>query len=61
MNGADLAQEAIKIRPEIKIVFTSGYAEPDLVHRGALATAHWLKKPHSAIELARKMREAFEG
>jgi PAS domain S-box-containing protein len=61
MNGADLAQEAIKVRPGIKVVFTSGYAEPDLMRRGGLATAHWLKKPHSAIELARKLREALEG
>jgi CheY-like chemotaxis protein len=60
MSGADLAERARAERPDLKILFTSGYAEPEVVRKGGLATAHWLPKPHSAAELARKLREALE-
>ena len=34
MTGADLAEAVRARRPEIKVLFTSGYAEPDVVRRG---------------------------
>jgi CheY-like chemotaxis protein len=61
MTGADLAIAARARRPEIKVLFTSGYAEPDVVERGQAAEAGWLRKPYSALDLARTLRAIFDG
>jgi CheY-like chemotaxis protein len=58
MTGLDLAHEARRRRPELKILFTSGYAEPTAVKVGMLTTnVSWLGKPHSINELDAKLRE----
>jgi CheY-like chemotaxis protein len=58
MTGFDLAHEARRRRPELKILFTSGYAEPAAVKVGMLTTnVSWLGKPHSINELDTKLRE----
>jgi PAS domain S-box-containing protein len=59
MTGADLALAARAKRPEIAVVLTSGYAEPDVVKRGLAADARWLRKPYSSHELTRTLREIF--
>ena len=57
ITGVDLAQEARRRRPGLKILLTSGYAEP-AVSKGALAlsNAAWLGKPYSSDELQAKLR-----
>ena len=60
MNGADLADAAREARPTIRVLLTSGYAEPDMVSRGVLERARWLRKPHSALDLARTVREVID-
>ncbi len=60
MTGADLAEAVREARPGIKVLFTSGYAEPDVVRRGRAAEAGWLKKPYSTLELARTLREILD-
>ena len=58
MTGLDLAHEARRRRPELKILFTSGYAEPAALKVGMLTTnVSWLGKPHSTNELGAKLRE----
>ena len=58
MTGIDLAREARRRRPGLKILFTSGYAEPSIIGQGILASdSSWLAKPHSAHELHGKIRE----
>lgn len=58
MTGVDLAREARNHRPELKILFTSGYAEPAVVEDGLMTTnAGWLGKPYSSNELQAKLRE----
>ena len=42
------------VKPDLKVLFTSGYAEPAVARLGAGA---WLKKPYTAAELAGKIRE----
>ncbi len=63
MSGADLAREALRRVPEIKVLYTSGYAEPEIVRSevAASAGANWLRKPYTTIELARKLREVLDG
>ena len=60
MNGNELADAAFAARPDIKVLFTSGYAEPAAARRQLRAGA-WLKKPYTAIELADRIRDALDG
>ena len=60
MNGDELARAALAARPDVKILFTSGYAEPALARSGLDAGA-WLKKPYTAADLAAKVREVLGG
>ena len=56
MNGDELAEAALAARPDLKVLFTSGYAEPAVARQG-LGAGAWLKKPYTAAELAEKFRE----
>jgi PAS domain S-box-containing protein len=60
MSGDELAREARLIRPGIKIILTSGFAEPGVAVRELAAAASWLKKPYTAMELAVRIRELFD-
>jgi len=57
MNGNELAEAALAAKPAIKILFTSGYAEPAAARR--LKAGAWLRKPYTAIELAKKIRDVL--
>jgi CheY-like chemotaxis protein len=62
ISGRALADEAMRMRPTIKTLFTSGYTENSIVHRGQLdPDVHFLPKPYRRQELARKVREALDG
>ena len=55
MTGDELAEAALAARPDVKMLFTSGYAEPAVAKTRSEAGA-WLKKPYTADELAQKIR-----
>jgi signal transduction histidine kinase/CheY-like chemotaxis protein len=56
MNGRQLAEEARVRRPELRILFTSGYARHAIVHHGRLdPDVELLAKPFSSAELAEKV------
>jgi PAS domain S-box-containing protein len=57
MNGNELAEAAFAAKPAVKILFTSGYAEP--AARGKLRAGVWLRKPYTAIELAKRIRDVL--
>lgn len=59
LSGLDLAQEARIIRPNLPILFTSGYADNG---QGDLGFGiHFLRKPYRASELAVKVRLMLDG
>ena len=60
MTGADIARKIQAKQPDVKILFTSGYAEPDLVRKGIAKGAFWLKKPYTAADLARTLRSILD-
>lgn len=60
MNGAELADIVRASHPAIRVLLTSGYAEPDLVNRGVGQGTRWLRKPHSMLELAAAVREVLD-
>jgi CheY-like chemotaxis protein len=62
MNGNDLAKAAGKRRPDIKVLFTSGYTENAVIHHGRLAPGMLLlAKPYRTSDLARMLRRALAG
>jgi PAS domain S-box-containing protein len=61
MNGRQLADEALRRRPSLKVLFTSGYTENAIVHHGRLDPGVLLlAKPYRKSDLARMVRRAFE-
>jgi CheY-like chemotaxis protein len=62
MNGRRLAEEAAKRRPEIKVLYTTGYTRNAIVHNGMLdADVAFLAKPFTFEQLARKVRQVLDG
>jgi PAS domain S-box-containing protein len=60
MNGRQLATEAQKRRPGLKVLYTSGYTENTLVHHGRLDPGVLLlPKPYLSSDLARMLRTAL--
>jgi hypothetical protein len=60
MHGPQLAAEARRLRPELKVLYTSGYPGSEYFAEG-LAGHQLLSKPFEAYELAAKLREILEG
>jgi PAS domain S-box-containing protein len=61
MNGRQLADEAIRRRPDMKVLFTTGYARDAIVHEGRLDPGvEVVFKPFSYSDLAVKIRRAFD-
>ncbi|HVV63780.1 MAG TPA: response regulator, partial [Pseudolabrys sp.] len=60
MNGRQLAEEAAKRRPLIKVLFTSGYTQDSVIHHGRLTRGVLLlPKPYRKSDLARMIRQAL--
>ncbi|MBR1233589.1 ATP-binding protein [Bradyrhizobium sp. AUGA SZCCT0182] len=60
LNGRQLATEALKRRPGLKVLYTSGYTENAIVHHGRLdAGVLLLPKPYLSSDLARMLRTAL--
>jgi len=61
MNGRKLAEAATALRPELKVLFTSGYTENAIVHHGRLDRGvELLSKPYRRQELAQKLRKVLD-
>jgi nitrogen-specific signal transduction histidine kinase/CheY-like chemotaxis protein len=60
MNGRQLVDAALKQRPALKTLFTSGYTENAIVHHGRLDSGVLLlAKPYRKSDLARMFRLAL--
>jgi CheY-like chemotaxis protein len=61
MNGRQLVDEALKRRPSLKTLYTSGYTENAIVHHGRLDSGVLLlAKPYRKSDLAKMMRMALD-
>ena len=60
LRGYEVARLVAASRPEIKILYMSGYAEEALVGRPALAASALIEKPFAVDALARRVRETLE-
>ncbi len=61
-NGRQLADEARRRNPALKVLFTTGYARNAIVHHGRLDPGvELIVKPFSYAALAAKLRTVLEG
>ena len=61
MNGRKLADAALEMRPDIKVLFTTGYTRNAVVHNGMLdAGVAFLPKPFSVSQLSVKIRQVLD-
>ncbi|HEV3512519.1 MAG TPA: ATP-binding protein [Candidatus Sulfotelmatobacter sp.] len=61
MNGRELAQRVSEIRPNVKVLYMSGYTENVIGHNGTLdAGVSLLQKPFNLRDLKSKVREVLD-
>jgi len=59
-SGRDLAREAREYDPGLPVLFTSGYTEDAIIHKGRLEPGvHLLTKPYWVGQLAQKVKEVM--
>jgi CheY-like chemotaxis protein len=61
MGGKELANRLKLLRPDVKVLYTSGYTDDAIVHHGVLEPGtHFLQKPFSPKTLSHKVREVLD-
>ena len=58
MSGPQLAENALEIRPDIKVLYMSGYTDDAVFRKGVIDTdTNFIKKPFSYASFTKKVRE----
>ena len=61
MNGRELAERLLAMRPGLPVLFMSGYTDQSVFGAHALGPeTPYLPKPFTADELLRRVRDALE-
>jgi two-component system cell cycle sensor histidine kinase/response regulator CckA len=61
VNGRELARRVSALRPEVAVLFTSGYTDDEIVRLGVIdRTDHFISKPYTAAALTRKVRALLD-
>jgi CheY-like chemotaxis protein len=61
LGGRELARRLSQTRPDLPIIFMSGYTDDDLARRGLLqAGAPYLEKPFSPQALIRTVQDVLD-
>ncbi len=61
MSGRELAAQLAPERPDMKILYMSGYSEEAILRDGVMAPGTaFLEKPFTSESLARKVRELLD-
>ena len=60
-NGRQIADEARKLRSDLKVLFMTGYAQNAIIHQGRLDPGvQLIVKPFNFVGLAAKIRQMFD-
>ena len=60
MSGPAMAKRLLETRPEMKVLFMSGYTDDSIVRHGVLdSDVAFLQKPITPDRLTRKLREVL--
>jgi DNA-binding NtrC family response regulator len=61
MSGRDVAKLVASLRPDVRVLFMSGYTDDSLIHsHGFDKSFAFLQKPFSSVTLAAKIREVLD-
>lgn len=61
MTGRNIADEALKFQPDLKVLYASGYTGDAIVHQGRLEPGvNLLPKPYRRAQLGRMVRKALD-
>ena len=61
ISGREVAEQLRSARPDLKVLYVSGYTDDAVVRHGVLsADAAFLQKPFTPTTLARKVREVLD-
>jgi DNA-binding NtrC family response regulator len=60
VNGRQLAAEALRRAPDLKVLYTTGFTRNAIIHNGRLdAGLHFIAKPFTLVQLATKIDEVL--
>jgi CheY-like chemotaxis protein len=61
MNGRELSERLLQLRPGLAVLFASGYTEDTILRHGVLSeTTHFLAKPYTLPAIANKVRQVLD-
>ena len=61
MSGRELAERLRKLRPEMKVLYTSGYTDDAILRHGVLDDPmYFIGKPYTPSDLRRRVREILD-
>ncbi len=60
MRGPELAERLLRLRPDLRVLYMSGYTDDAIAHHGFLdAGTEFLQKPFTPLRLMQKIREVL--
>lgn len=60
-SGKEVARQLTLLRPELRVLYMSGYTDEAIVHHGILdSSVEFIEKPFSPTSLSRKVREVLD-
>jgi CheY-like chemotaxis protein len=61
IGGGEVAREIVKVQPQIRVLYLSGYSDETLIDQGIAAVpANFIQKPFSSDVLRKRIRSLLE-